>query len=183
MKDWRAPIYGFFEPKPLIIEVNGRRAHDFICGAHGCGTTICRYLDKKDAKSTGNLRKHARNCWGVELMKTTDGAKDATKVREALTNTKVLMKMGRPHYYLPLRWTVARDIRLVFARTQKRIATMLKEYNGKMNFTTDAWSSPNHRAFVAFCVHLEHKGKPLSMPLDIVKVASVSHIPLQAADG
>lgn len=45
-----------------------------------------------------------------------------------------------------------------------------------MNFTTDVWSSPNHWAFVAFCMHLEHKGKPLSMPLDIVKVTSVSHI-------
>lgn len=49
-----------------------------------------------------------------------------------------------------------------------------QEYNGKLNFTTDAWSSPNHRAFVAFCVHLEHKGKLLSMPLDIVEVATVS---------
>ncbi|KAF8546727.1 hypothetical protein OG21DRAFT_1380494, partial [Imleria badia] len=62
---------------------------------------------------------------------------------------QVLMKTERPYYYLPLRWTVARDVHLVFAWTRKRIATMLKEYNGKMNFMTDAWSSPNHWAFVA----------------------------------
>jgi hypothetical protein len=47
-----------------------------------------------------------------------------------------------------------------------------------MSFMTDAWLSPNYRAFVAFCVHLEHKGKPLSMPLDIVEVAA-SHAGLE----
>lgn len=109
MKDWRAPVYGFFEPKPLIVEVNGRRAHDFICGARGCGTTIRRYLDKKDAKSTGNLRKHARNCWGVELMKTADGAKDATNVREALANAKGNCKDG--------------SIKLAFEQTGKERVT------------------------------------------------------------
>lgn len=83
-KEWRAPIYGFFEPKPRVMEVNGRRAHDFICGARGCTTTIRRYLDKKDAKSTGNLRRHAKSCWGVEVVSNADQAKDSTKVREAL---------------------------------------------------------------------------------------------------
>ena len=42
-----------------------------------------------------------------------------------------------------------------------------------MNFTTDAWTSPNHRALIAFSVHLEHKGKSLTMPLDVVEVAKV----------
>ena len=39
-----------------------------------------------------------------------------------------------------------------------------------MNFATDAWTSPNHKAFVAFTVHLEQDGKPLAMLLDIVEV-------------
>jgi len=30
---------------------------------------------------------------------------------------QVLMKMKQPYYYLPSRWTVARDVHLVFART------------------------------------------------------------------
>ena len=42
-----------------------------------------------------------------------------------------------------------------------------------MNFTTDAWTSENHRAFVAIAVHLEHGGIPLSFPLDIIEVATV----------
>lgn len=32
----------------------------------------------------------------------------------------------------------------------------------------------NHRAFVAFAVHLECDGMPLSLPLDIIEVAKVS---------
>ncbi len=44
-------------------------------------------------------------------------------------------------------------------------------YKGCLNFATDAWTSPNHRAFVAFAVHLEHEGVPLRFLLDIVEVA------------
>ena len=100
-----------------------------------------------------------------------------------------LMKTDHPAYYIPSRWTVSRDVRLVFARTRTRIATMLQvssslkyhefdwtthqKYNGKLSFMTDGWTSPNHRAFIAFSVHLEHNRVPLSMPLDVVEVAKV----------
>jgi hypothetical protein len=50
----------------------------------------------------------------------------------------------------------------------------LQEYEGALNFATDAWTSPNHKAYVAFTVHFEHKGNPVSMLLDLVEVA-VSH--------
>jgi hypothetical protein len=46
-----------------------------------------------------------------------------------------------------------------------------QEYDGQLNFATDAWTSLNHKAFVAISVHLEHKGEPLAMILDIVEVA------------
>lgn len=46
-------------------------------------------------------------------------------------------------------------------------------YNGKLSITTDAWTSPNHRAFVAICIHLENKGGALMMPLDLVEVDRV----------
>ncbi|KIK35542.1 hypothetical protein CY34DRAFT_60168, partial [Suillus luteus UH-Slu-Lm8-n1] len=55
-----------------------------------------------------------------------------------------LMKTGRPEYYLPSPTTISRDVRLVFVWTRKRIAKMLQEYDGKLNFTTDAWTSENH---------------------------------------
>jgi hypothetical protein len=97
------------------------------------------------------------------------------------------MKTGRPEYYIPSPSTVSRDVRLVFLRTRERIAKMLnvservagigghlpadQETEGKLSFATDAWTSPNHKAYVALTVHLEHKGKPLCMVLDIVEVA------------
>ena len=40
-----------------------------------------------------------------------------------------------------------------------------------MNFATDAWTSPNHKAYVAFTVHFVHEGEPISMLLDLVEVA------------
>ena len=39
-----------------------------------------------------------------------------------------------------------------------------------MNFATDAWTSPNHKAYVAFMTHFEHEGNPVSMLLDLVEV-------------
>ncbi|KAF8133382.1 hypothetical protein EV363DRAFT_1162111 [Boletus edulis] len=84
---------------------------------------------------------------------------------------QLLMKTGRPEYYIPSKSTVSHDVWLVFARTQVRVAKMLKEYDGKLNFTTDAWTVPNHCALVAFSVHLEHKGTPLHFPLDVIEVA------------
>lgn len=49
-----------------------------------------------------------------------------------------------------------------------------QEYEGTLSFTTDAWTSPNHKAYVAVGVHLEYGGKPLSMILDLIEVGRVS---------
>jgi hypothetical protein len=40
-----------------------------------------------------------------------------------------------------------------------------------MNFATNAWTSPNHKAYVAVTVHFENAGVPVSMLLDLVEVA------------
>lgn len=42
-------------------------------------------------------------------------------------------------------------------------------FDGKLNFATNAWTLPNHKAYMALTVHLEHNRKPLSM-LDVIKV-------------
>ena len=49
-----------------------------------------------------------------------------------------------------------------------------------MSFATDAWTSPNHRAFVALTVHFEDKGAQVSLLLDIVELAK-SHTGLNLA--
>jgi hypothetical protein len=40
-----------------------------------------------------------------------------------------------------------------------------------LSFGTDAWTSPNSKAYIAITVHLEQNGVPLCMLLDIVEVA------------
>ena len=50
-----------------------------------------------------------------------------------------------------------------------------------LSFGTNAWTSPNSKAYVAVTVHLEQDGMPLSMLLDIVEVA-LSHSGVNLAE-
>ena len=49
--------------------------------------------------------------------------------------------------------------------------THFKEYEGKLSFVTDAWTSPNHKVFIAITVHFKNNGEPMCMLLDLVEVA------------
>lgn len=100
-----------------------------------------------------------------------------------------VMKNGRPSHYIPSRQTVARDLLKVFSHSRERISRLLKvcviqcarlfqfdlqylqEHQGDLSFCTDAWTSPNHRAYVAITVHLEKDGVPSTTLLDIIEVA------------
>ncbi|KAG2086663.1 uncharacterized protein F5147DRAFT_553382, partial [Suillus discolor] len=82
-KDWTAPVYAFFRSAPTIEYIDGRRCHSFQCAATNCKHKtwgVRRYLDTGDAKSTGNMRKHAKKCWGAETVESADKAKNATEV-------------------------------------------------------------------------------------------------------
>ena len=84
MKNWDAPVYGFYTPIPNIIHHDGRRCHVFECMAIGCGIQIRRFLDTNDRGSTSNLRGHAKRCWGDEAFNKAYELKDVVKVREAV---------------------------------------------------------------------------------------------------
>ncbi|KAG2739596.1 hypothetical protein P692DRAFT_201676749, partial [Suillus brevipes Sb2] len=226
-KGWTSPVYAFFEPVPNIEYTGSRRAHVFKCMAKGCWQHVHRYLDKGDAKSTSNMVKHVKSCWGEVAYEAAQEAKTAVSARESIINnilktgsittsfgrkgkgkvtyshkqhTKTeakaefvrwvaessrpfkivqdrgfasLMKTGRPEYYIPSPSTVSRDVKLVFVNVRKRIARMLQTYDGELNFATDAWTSPNHKVFIAVSVHFEYNGEPLAILLDIVEVAKV----------
>ena len=97
-KDWTLPIYGFFQPRPAIEVVDGRRCHKFQCAAPLCkgkGTRpqiIRRYLDKADWNSTSNMHKHAKNCWGEENVSKALEAKGELSiddVRKSLAHAKL----------------------------------------------------------------------------------------------
>ena len=93
--------------------------------------------------------------------------------------------------HIPSSQTVACDTQVVFEQVKGRIANMLQvssiqddliligllkskikqDYNGHLNFATDAWTSLNSHACVALTVHFERKGEAVALLLDIVKVA------------
>ncbi|KAF8867527.1 hypothetical protein BD779DRAFT_1407494, partial [Infundibulicybe gibba] len=84
-KQWTAPIYAFFHPIPRIEYVNSRRSHFFLCAAKQClnrTNGVRRYLDKRDSKSTSNMRTHAKKCWTADVLKAADTAKTAAEIRE-----------------------------------------------------------------------------------------------------
>ncbi|KAL1724711.1 hypothetical protein EV714DRAFT_222565 [Schizophyllum commune] len=86
---------------------------------------------------------------------------------------KRLMKTGRPEHYLPSRSTVSRDVKRVFVQTRSRIAQWLQEYEGDLNFQTDCWTSPNHKAYMGTTVTLEHNGSMMTFVLNVVEVSRV----------
>jgi hypothetical protein len=97
-RDWTSPIYGFFESRPAIEIVDGRRCHEFRCAAPHCKgkganpRIVRRYLDKADRGSTSNMHKHAKNCWGGDIVsKALETKKDLTinEVRESLAKSKL----------------------------------------------------------------------------------------------
>ncbi|KIK92731.1 hypothetical protein PAXRUDRAFT_146678, partial [Paxillus rubicundulus Ve08.2h10] len=204
-KDCTSPVYALFDLEPVIQEIDSCRAQEFKCSTHGCKVKIWQYLDTKDAYLTSNMCKHVKACWGNEVLNAVDDAKDANDVqnkiiKSILRNGSITtaceqkgkgavtthsmsqlsngsLRTGCPECYLPPDDTVLHDVKQVYVCTHQCIAKMLKEYNGKLNFTTNAWT-PNNHAFVAFTVHLEKGGKLLTFPLDIVEVAKVIlHLP------
>ncbi|KAG2365607.1 hypothetical protein BDR07DRAFT_1449760 [Suillus spraguei] len=195
MKEWNSPVHAFFHPTLQVVEVADHCAHAFKYQAKGCKVKVQCFLDKGD---------HVCLCWGDEVLKAADSAKEAREVCNKIVDSKgkimylhhqhthtetraeivhwvskslhpsnvikdhafqSLMKTGRPEYHIPSPFTVSCDVRLV--------AKMLQEYNGKINFNMDGWTSPNHCTLVAFLAHFEHQGEPLSIPLDVIEVAMV----------
>jgi hypothetical protein len=81
-----------------------------------------------------------------------------------------LLTTGHPHLKVPSPNTVRRDIKAAYLRCRERISKVLREHPGRVHFATDAWTSTNHHAFVAWTVHLEYNGTMLAFLLDIVDV-------------
>ena len=79
----------FFKQTPSIEYIKDRHVHVFECAATRCmgkgnGQMVHRYLDTGDAKSTSNLRKHAKICWGEEAVAAADNTKDVRAAHDAL---------------------------------------------------------------------------------------------------
>lgn len=92
-RGWNAPIYAFFGAVPEIEYFSRRRAHVFLCLVKTCkgkGKTprcVNRFFDKGDASSTSNLRKHAKHCWGDDVVKSADETKDLKIARSIVAKS------------------------------------------------------------------------------------------------
>jgi hypothetical protein len=86
------------------------------------------------------------------------------------TELRELLLAGRPQLTLPSRHTISRDINASFVHCRDRIKKLLQDHAGRLHFATDCWTSPNHRAFVAWTVHFAFQGEMLSFLLDIVEL-------------
>ncbi|KAF8994850.1 hypothetical protein BDZ89DRAFT_972040 [Hymenopellis radicata] len=93
---------------------------------------------------------------------------------------KKLMKTGRPAAYIPHPTTVSRDTKTLFAKTRHRLAKHFKTLKSRLHIATDAWTSPNHKAFVAYTAHWEEDGRRVSTVLDFCELGEVrvSYIPV-----
>lgn len=98
-----------------------------------------------------------------------------------------LVKTGRPEFVTPSAKTVMHDILRIFDHAHSRVGRLIKvRYSNKyitihllshvqandsrVSYQTDAWTSPNHRAFVAFYINLERDGHPIRFLLDMREV-------------
>lgn len=77
----------------MIHYVGSRRVHIFECLATNCKAKgknprfVNRYLDKADARSTSNLRKHVKICWGADVVAAADKIKDLDAIRAVIERT------------------------------------------------------------------------------------------------
>jgi hypothetical protein len=88
MEKWTSPLYALYHPIPAIGHENGRRYHEFHCFGRSCKKIIRRYLDTKDAASTGNMQKHSKKCWGTDVVKATMDTENVADARKVLSKHK-----------------------------------------------------------------------------------------------
>src|SRR5260370_27600099 len=81
---WTTVVYTFFKPTPNIKYNDGRKMHEFTCLQKHCHQKIVRYLDTKDAQSTGNMHRHVKKCWGKGVLTVAESAKDANEARSRI---------------------------------------------------------------------------------------------------
>ncbi|KAK6977237.1 ribonuclease H-like domain-containing protein [Favolaschia claudopus] len=81
-----------------------------------------------------------------------------------------LMKSGRPLAFIPSPSTIARDVKRLFEKTRERIKRRFKKLAACISTATDAWTSPNHKAYVAVSGHFEEDGVKVDCLLDFVEV-------------
>ncbi|KIM68757.1 hypothetical protein SCLCIDRAFT_104987, partial [Scleroderma citrinum Foug A] len=134
------------------------------------GTITTAFVQKTKGKVTYSTRPHMKEETCAEIVRwVSENMRPFEVVNDH--SFQSLMMTGRPVYHLPHARTVTHNVRLYKAHEKR--SQHYQNYNGKLNFATDAWMALNHRAFITITVHLEQQGVPLALPLDIIEVSRV----------
>ncbi|KAJ7854301.1 hypothetical protein B0H14DRAFT_2353844, partial [Mycena olivaceomarginata] len=75
------------------------------------------------------------------------------------TEAEDILAAGWPELNIHGCHTLAWDLSAAYEHCRAYVQSFLEEYPGRLSFTMDAWTSPNHRAFVAWTMHLVHEGE------------------------
>ncbi|KAJ7668058.1 hypothetical protein B0H17DRAFT_950144, partial [Mycena rosella] len=131
---------------------------------------------QKNARLTDMFKQHAST--GGESFSHVPLTKEQSRLRPfAIAKDHAyckLMKTGRPTAYIPSPSTIARDVKVLFQKTRDRLKECFKKTPACISLATDAWTSPNHHAYVAVSGHWEEDGKRINCLLDFVEVPKVS---------
>lgn len=78
---------------PIIQYIKGQRVHTFECLAKNCRgkgrdpRCVNRFTDTGDVSSTSNLRKHAKLCWGDDVIAAADTTCDVKLARDVVKSS------------------------------------------------------------------------------------------------
>lgn len=134
---------------------------------HQCRGSVC---DSTNVTYSGTYQAYHNT--SAHLVKwVTENNRPANIINDR--ELRELLVAGRPNMVLPSNTTISRDIKASFEKCRERVAKLLQEHPGRLHFATDAWTSPNHRAFIAWTVHLEYEGEMLSFLIDISELPEV----------
>ncbi|PPQ84145.1 hypothetical protein CVT24_002213 [Panaeolus cyanescens] len=84
-----------------------------------------------------------------------------------------IVRSGRPKFRIPGRHTVARDTHAVFKVVKERLKRLFQEYDGRLSFATDAWTSPNNKTLIAITIHFEYLEEPTCTLLDLMEILAL----------
>ncbi|KAH9830933.1 uncharacterized protein C8Q71DRAFT_715993 [Rhodofomes roseus] len=101
-KEWTLLVYAFYKPNITTRTDSGEKcAHKFHCATCGCPESVSHWLDQKDGNSTRYLQKHAKKCWGEEVLAVADMLRSTKKacngMKAYLYSGEQRMKLGQYH--------------------------------------------------------------------------------------
>lgn len=88
---------------------------------------------------------------------------------------KWLQREGHPDRYIPTREQVSLDVKKLYQKSKKRLASELQAFDGELALALDCWTSPNHRPWMSISVSRLRKREdgveePVTHILDFVEL-------------